>query len=54
MSPFSLIGSVPIEIADKISMMRFIQRSWITLNGILPMDAPLIKTIKRREMLIVI
>jgi len=52
-SVFSLIGSVPIDMADKMSMIKFIQRSWITLNGMWPRVAPLIKTIVSIEKLIV-
>ena len=37
---------VPREIAARISMTRLIQSNWITLNGMLPSEAPLMKLVK--------
>ena len=49
----SLTGSVPSAIAPKMSITKLIQSSWITLNGIVPIVAPLTNTMVKREKLMV-
>lgn len=49
----SVIGSVPSEMAAKMSMIKFNQRSWMTLKGTVPRVMPLMKTMSTREKLIV-